>query len=171
MIIELYWKDYRRFGADGSLDALAKWIMDHIHHDYGAAIETICVTGFCRSISGPNNNLAAAYTLFDDVLARLRNGPEIRLSVKKQELEINYATVWPTADEFQPDDSLLRLGTFRRSYLKLITLLEESNKKVGAKIDFDFDRLISDIKLLEPEMPTTLDELATLYLAGRMKKR
>ncbi len=41
MYIELYWKDYRRFGADGSVDALAKWLMSRLCHDYGDARDPV----------------------------------------------------------------------------------------------------------------------------------
>lgn len=170
MYIELYWKDYRRFGADGSVDALAKWLMSRLCDDYGDAIETICITGFCRSLAGPNQNMATTFERFEETLAKLRGAPAIRFSTKKRELAIDYATVWPTADEFQPDDMMLKVGTFRRAFLKLIALLEESDKKVGARADFDFARMISDIRLLEPELPRTLDDLAALYLATKTKK-
>ena len=168
--IELHWKDYKRFGPDGSSIALAQWLMSRLQGDYRDSIETICVTGYCRSLSGPNKNLTPTFERFEAALAKLREYPSIRFSAKKKELAIDYATVWPTADEFQPDNLMLKVGTFRRAYLKLISLLEESDKKVGAKVDFDFARMISDIKHLEPELPRTLDDLATLYLASKTKK-
>jgi hypothetical protein len=114
--------------------------------------------------------MTAMFERFDETLAKLRSAPAIRFSTKKRELAIDYATVWPTADEFQPDDMMLKVGTFRRAFLKLISLLEESDKKIGAKVDFNFARLISDIRLLEPELPRTLDDLAALYLATKTKK-
>jgi len=170
MYIELYWKDYRRFGADGAIGSLALWLMSRLSRDYGHAIDTICVTGYCRSLAGPNKNLTSAFEAFEDALTKMKVAPSIRFSEKKKELSIEYATVWPTADEFQPDDDVLRVGTFRRAYLKLITLLEESHKKLGNKIDFDFPRLIADIKNLEPEVPQSLDQLAVLYLTYKSKK-
>jgi hypothetical protein len=170
MYIELYWKDYRRFGADGSVDALARWLMSRLRDDYGAAIETICITGFCRSLTGPNKNMTAIFERFDETVAKLRSAPAIRFSSNKRELVIEYATVWPTADEFQPDDMMLKVGTFRRAFLKFISLLEESDKKLGTKVNFDFARMISDIRLLDPELPKTLDDLAALYLATKTKK-
>jgi hypothetical protein len=114
--------------------------------------------------------MTTTFERFDETLTKLRSAPAIRFSTKKRELAIDYATVWPTADEFQPDDMMLKVGTFRRAFLKLISLLEESDKRVGAKVVFDFARMISDIRLLEPELPRTLDDLAALYLATKTKK-
>jgi hypothetical protein len=167
--IELHWKDYKRFGPDGSSHTLAHWLTSHLQQDYGGSIETICVTGFCRSLSGPNRNLTPIFERFEEVLSKLRERPSIRYSEKKKELAIDYATVWPTADEFEPDSLMLKVGTFRRSYLKLLTLLEQSNEKLGAKIDFDFAKLIGDIKGLESELPKSLDDLVDLYASCRKK--
>lgn len=170
MYIELHWKDYKRFGPDGSSIALAKWLMSRLPRDYGNSIETICVTGFCRSISRPNKNLTSVFERFEEVLSTLREHPSIRFSEKKRELTINYATVWPTADEFEPDDLMMKVGTFRRSYLKFQTLLAQADAQIGKKVDFDFTRLISDIKNLESELPTTLDQLIDLYVTHKNTK-
>ena len=170
MYIELYWKDYKRFGGEGSIDALSMSLMSRLPQDYGVAIETICITGFCRSLAGPNQNAATLYERFEEAISQLRERPSIRYSAKKKELTIDYATVWPTADEFQPDSMMMKVGTFRRSFMKIQTLLAQAEEKLGSKLDFDFSRMIDDIKGLEPELPTTLDQLATLYLAN-VKKR
>jgi len=168
--IELHWKDYKRFGPDGSSIALALWLMSRLQRDYGDSIETICITGYCRSLSGPNKNLTPIFERFEEALSKLRERPSIRFSTKKKELAIDYATVWPTADEFDPDSLMMKVGTFRRSYLKLITLLEQASEKTGGKSDFDFPSLIADIRSLEPEVPSTLDDLIDLYTAVRKKK-
>ena len=170
MYIELHWKDYKRFGPDGSSHTLALWLTSRLQQDYGGAIETICITGFCRSLSGPKKNLTPIFERFEEVLSKLRERPSIRYSAMKKELTIDYATVWPTADEFDPDSSMLKVGTFKRSYLKLLTLLELANDKIGSKIDFDFPKLIGDIKNLDSEIPITLDDLVDLYLTCRKKK-
>jgi hypothetical protein len=167
---ELHWKDYKRFGPDGSSHALAQWLTLRLQQSYGEPIETICITGYCRSLSGPNKNLTPIFERFEETLTKLREQPSIRFSPKKRELIIDYATVWPTADEFEPDSQMMKVGTFRRSYLKLLTLLEQAQEKIGAKIDFDFPKLIADIKSLEPELPRTLDQLVDLYVASRTRK-
>ena len=168
--IELHWKDYKRFGPDGSSGALAQWLMSRLQRDYGDSIETICITGYCRSLSGPNKNLTPIFERFEEALSKLRERPSIRFSAKRKELAIDYATVWPTADEFDPDSLMMKVGTFRRAYLKLITLLEQANDKIGGKTNFDFVGLIADIRSLEPEVPSTLDDLVDLYTAVRRKK-
>ena len=170
MYIEINWRDYKRFGPDGSSSILAQWLMVRLQQEYGSEIETISVTGNCRSLTGPNKNLAPIFEKFEGNLSVLRDRPSIRYLKKKRELDINYATVWPTAEEFAPDDLMLKVGTFRRSYQKLIILLEQANEKIGMKTDFNFDLLIGDIKNLEPELPNSLDDLAELYVDLRKKK-
>ena len=170
MYIELHWKDYKRFGPDGSVHLLAKWLMSRLPQDYGEAIQMICITGCCRSLTMPNNNLAPIFERFEEQLSELRESPKIRFSSKKKELAIDYATVWPTADEFQPDSVMMKVGTFRRSFLKIISLMELTQDRIGTEVDFDFSRLIADIKGLEPELPRTLDQLVDLYVASRTTK-
>lgn len=167
MYIEIHWKDYKRFGPDGSTHLLAKWLMMKLSEDYGEAIQTICITGCCRSLAMPNKNLTPVFERFEELLSQLREQPKIRFLTKKKELAIDYATVWPTADEFQPDELMIKVGTFRRSFLKLISLMELAHEKVGTKIDFNFHKFITDLKKLEIELPTTLDHLVDLYLECR----
>jgi len=170
MYFEYYWKDYKRFGPDGSVDLLAKWIMTKLQRDYGSDIQTICITGFCRSLAGPNQNLQSVYERFEGLLSKLREKPVVRYSSKKKLLEIDYATVWPTADEFQPDAQMIKVGTFHRAYLKMISLLELAAANLEAKTDFTFGALISDLKALEPDLPQTLEQLIDLHVACRTKK-
>lgn len=114
--------------------------------------------------------MKTTFDKFEGTLAELRERPVIRFSTKKRELQIEYATVWPTADEFDPDSLMMKVGTFRRSFLKLVTFLKMTEEKFGAKIEFDFARLISDIKNLEAELPKTLDQLAEIYLTSKGKQ-
>jgi hypothetical protein len=163
MEFELYWKDYKRFGPDGASSLLSRWLKSRIVGQYGSDIQRIFVCGYCRSLSGPNQNLQPVFEQFNTCLATLRDKPEMTLRLKKKELEIRYATVWPTADEYEPDSQVLKLGTFTRSYKKLMTLLGLAGSNLADKTSFDFGGLVAEIKTLEAELPRTLDELVLLY--------
>ena len=169
MRFEIYWKDYRRFGADGSTHLLGQWLDRSLRPSYGPSIETVLVCGYCRSLARPSGNLQSVHTRFEAELTALRAAPKITWRRTQRELDCRYATVWPTADEFQPDDLMLKVGTFRRSFLKLMTLLQIAAAQPKIPRDFDFDDLLQDIKALEPRLPRTLDDLVSLYHDVRIK--
>lgn len=164
MEFELYWKDYKRFGPDGASSLLGRWLKSRIVGQYGSDIQRVFVCGYCRSLSAPNKNLKPIFEDFEKHLATLREKPELKFHSRKKELDIRYATVWPTADEFEPDSQVLKVGTFTRSYLKLMTLLGLAAAQYKAKTAFDFSGLIAEIESLKPELPRTLDDLVMMYV-------
>lgn len=163
MKFEFYWTDYKRFGSDGSLITLSRIMENNLKSEYGPAINTIFICGHCRALTPPNENLSKIFHRFEEERNELQKGPSIRFLKKKQELEIRFATVWPTAEELRPDAEMIKLGTFQRFYKKVIVLLEKASQEYSDKIDFDFEQLSSDIRVLETSLPKSLRDLALLY--------
>ena len=163
MEFDFCWADYKRFGGDGSLITLGRLMKENLDADYGSDIKSLFICGHCRALIPPNENLSKTFEQFEEHRATLKEAPSIRLLKKKQELEIRFSTVWPIAEEFRPDDQMLKLGTFHRFYKKIIVLLEAASQKPGNKIDFNLEGLLVDIRALEPKLPTSLKELALLY--------
>lgn len=164
MELEFYWADYKRFGSDGTLMTLAAFLEQHLEQNYGPDIRRIFICGHCRALTPPNDNLSSVFEKFENGRRLLQESPSISLKKKSHELEIRFYTTWPVAEEFQPDDESLKLGTFIRFYRKLLTLLEAANEKLGKKVDFDFEMLISDIRDIEPSLPNSLKDLAAMYV-------
>ncbi len=163
MELEFYWADYKRFGSDGSLITLSRFMDDNLKSEYGDDIKRIFICGHCRALIPPNDNLKKMYEQFEEERKTLQELPSIRFLRKKQELEIRFATVWPVAEELRPDAEMLKLGTFNRFYKKVLVMLEAASKKLEGKTEFNFKKLSTDIQALEPKLPTTLKELALLY--------
>jgi hypothetical protein len=164
MKFEFDWKDYRRFGPDAASDTLSRLFTKRLPGSYSEKIETIILCGHCRAVFMPKGNLEQLALNFEEHLVTLREKPKMSLSTKEKELTVAYATVWPTADEFNPDSDILRFGTFSRLYRKSITLLEGVAAEPRLKDVVDFPRLLTDIKLLEPLLPMNLHQLAKLYV-------
>ncbi len=163
MYLEFNWRDYKRFGPDGSTSLLSKWVTERVAGDYGSGIEIFCVTGNCRSLTGSNENLKPIFERFETFLGELRSIPSIKYDRKKKELKIDYATVWPTAEEFLPDNQMMKVGTFKRAYAKLITLTEKAEEKLAGRVDFEFQKFLTDLRSLESELPKTLDQMIDIY--------
>jgi len=165
MEFEFYWADYKRFGSDGSLITLGRLMEESLKAEYGPDIKRLFICGHCRALIPPNENLRKTHEEFEEHRAKLQESPSIRLLKKKQELEIRFATVWPIAEELRPDAEMLKLGTFHRFYKKVLVLIEAASQKLGKKTYFNFEKLLFDIRELEPELPKSLKELALLYAA------
>ncbi len=163
MEFEFYWADYRRFGSDGSLITLSRNMEKNLNSEYGTAINRVFICGHCRALTPPNDNLRKTFDDFDEYRTKLQKSPSIRFLKKKQELEIRFATVWPVAEELRPDADMIKVGTFQRFYKKVIVLLEAAHQKLGNKIDFNFEQILSDIRTLETDLPKSLKDLALMY--------
>ncbi|RCU42873.1 MULTISPECIES: hypothetical protein [Alteromonadales] len=161
MDILFCYRTYSIFGGNATLNVAGKWLSEHLSESYGGKIESVVFEFCARNVSPPRKTLEASNERFEQFLKEL---PIAEFQYKGTELRICTKLVKFYHDEVDRDSQVLSLRVFKNILNKSITLLESTPNLLKDMKGFDNFALAEDIKLAVPNAPSTLVELAELYL-------
>ncbi|MBB1391983.1 hypothetical protein H5185_21655 [Shewanella sp. SG44-6] len=161
MDIIFYHRTYSIFGGNATLNVASKWLSEQLKSSYGGKVNTVLIELCVGNVSPARKTLEKNNENFELFLKEL---PIAEFQDKGTELRICTKLIKHYHDEIDRDSQVLSLRVFKNILNKSIALLESTPDLLKDMKGFENFALAEDIKSAIPKAPSTLVELAELYL-------
>ena len=164
MNIEFHYRTYSIFGGSATLNVAGKWLSSQLRDSYGGSVDSVLIEFCAGNVSPPKKTLKANHERFEEFLKEL---PIAEFQEKGTELRICSKLIKHYHDEIDRDSQILSLKVFKNTLSKSAQLLESAPSMIKDTKGFDCAAMAADIKAAITGAPSTLAELAELYLEQR----
>ena len=164
MNIEFHYRTYSIFGGSATLNVAGKWLSSQLRDSYGGSVDSVLIEFCAGNVSPPRKTLEANHERFEEFLKEL---PIAEFQEKGTELRICSKLIKHYHDEIDRDSQVLSLKVFKNTLSKSAQLLESAPSMIKDTKGFDCAAMAADIKAAITGAPSTLAELAELYLEQR----